>query len=65
MKFKVAIIRTETQSFIVEAENSTEVVDILSDEWDNDTIELDNPDTSILTSHPSEALMITLGLCYE
>lgn len=45
-KFSVAIIRTETQSFIVEAENSTEAVDILSDAWDNSTIELNNPDTS-------------------
>ena len=46
MKFKVAIIRTETQSFFVEAENSSEAVDILSDAWDNSTIELNNPDTS-------------------
>lgn len=45
-KFRVAIIHTETQAFIVEAENGAEAVDILSDAWDKGTIELDNPDTS-------------------
>ena len=45
-KFKVAIIRTETQVFTVEAENSTEAIEKISDAWDNGTIELDNPDTS-------------------
>ena len=46
MKFKVAITHTETQSFIIEAQNCSEAVDILSDAWDNGTIELNNPDTS-------------------
>ena len=43
-KFRVAIIRTETQSFIVEAEHSIEAVEKVSDAWDNGDIELDNPD---------------------
>ena len=45
-KFRVAIIRTETQSFIVEALNSTEAVEKIFDAWDNGHIELDDPDTS-------------------
>ena len=45
-KFRVAIYRTEAQAFIVEAENSTEAVDKVSDAWDNGTIELDNPNIS-------------------
>ena len=45
-KFRVAIIRTETQSFIVEAENSSEAIEKISDAWNNGTIELDDPDTS-------------------
>ena len=46
MKFKVAIIRTETQSFFVEADDGSEAVDKVSSAWDNGTIELNNPDTS-------------------
>ena len=45
-KFRVAIIRTETQSFTVEAQNSTEAIEKISDAWDNGDIELDNLDTS-------------------
>ena len=45
-KFRVAIIRTETQSFIVEAEHSTEAIEKISDAWDNGELELDDPDTS-------------------
>ena len=45
-KFKVAIIRTETQSFIVEAQNSTEAIEKISYAWDYGDIELDYPDTS-------------------
>lgn len=45
-KFRVAITRTETQVFIVEAQNSTEAVEKLSDAWDNGTIELDSTDIS-------------------
>lgn len=45
-KFKVGIIRTETQVFTVEAENSTEAIEKISDAWDNGEIELDNPYTS-------------------
>ena len=45
-KFKVAIIRTETQVFTVEAENSTEAIEKISDAWDYGNIELDNPDIS-------------------
>ena len=45
-KFRVAIYRTEAQAFIVEAENGSEAVDILSDAWDNGKVELDNPDQS-------------------
>ena len=43
-KFRVAILRTETQSFIVEAQNSTEAIEKISYAWDNGDIELDNPD---------------------
>ena len=45
-KFSVAIIRTETQSFIVEAKNSSEAIEKISYAWDNGDIELDYPDTS-------------------
>ena len=45
-KFRVAIIRTETQSFIVETENCSEAVEKVSDAWNNGEIELDNPDVS-------------------
>ena len=45
-KFKVAIIRTETQSFIVEAQNSSEAIEKISDAWDNGELELDDPDIS-------------------
>ena len=45
-KFRVAIIRTETQVFIVEAQNSTEAIEKISDAWDNGEAELDNLDTS-------------------
>ena len=45
-KFRVAIIRTETQSFIIEAQNSSEAIEKISDAWDNNKIELDNPDYS-------------------
>ena len=45
-KFSVAIIRTETQVFIIEAENGSEAIERISDAWDNGVIELDNPDTS-------------------
>jgi hypothetical protein len=46
MKFRVAVIRAEAQIFIIEAENSTEAVEKISDAWYNGTIELNNPDTS-------------------
>ena len=45
-KFKVAIIHTEAQAFIVEAQNSSEAVEKISDAWDNGDVELDDPDTS-------------------
>ena len=45
-KFRVAILRTETQSFIVEAQNSTEAIEKISYAWDNGDIELDYSDTS-------------------
>ena len=45
-KFRVAIVRTETQVFITEAESSTEAIEKISDAWDNGEIELDDPDTS-------------------
>ena len=45
-KFKVAIIHTEAQAFIVEALNSSEAIEKISDAWDNGEIELDDPDTS-------------------
>lgn len=45
-KFRVAIIRTETQVFTVEAENSTEAIERISDAWDNGYIELVDPDIS-------------------
>ena len=43
-KFRVAILRTETQSFIVEAQNSTEAIEKISYAWDNGDLELDVPD---------------------
>lgn len=45
-KFRVAIIRTEKQSFIVEALNNSEAIEKISDAWDNGELELDDPDTS-------------------
>ena len=45
-KFSVATIRTEIQVFTVEAQNSTEAIEKISDAWDNGNIEIDNPDTS-------------------
>ena len=45
-KLRVAIIHTETQVFIVEAQNSTEAIEKISDAWDNGEAELDNLDTS-------------------
>lgn len=45
-KFSIAINRTETQVFTVEAQNCTEAVEKISDAWDNGKIELDNPDIS-------------------
>ena len=44
-KFSVAIIRTETQVFTVDAENSSEAIEKVSDAWNEGLIELDNPDT--------------------
>ncbi len=44
-KFSVAIIRTETQVFTVEAENSSEAIEKISDAWDEGMIELVDPDT--------------------
>lgn len=44
-KFRVAIIRTETQVFTVEAENSSEAIEKISDAWDEGMIELVDPDT--------------------
>ena len=44
-KFKVAITRTETQVFTVEAHDSAEAVEKVSDAWDEGLIELDDPDT--------------------
>ena len=43
-KFTVAITHTETQVFTVEAQNSAEAVQRISDAWDNGRIELDNPE---------------------
>lgn len=43
-KFRVAITRTETQVFTVEALNSAEAVEKISDAWDEGHIELDNPE---------------------
>ncbi len=43
-KFKVAITRTEAQVFTVEAHNSTEAVEKISDAWDYGRIEMDNPE---------------------
>ncbi|MBQ3760028.1 MAG: hypothetical protein II876_11320 [Synergistaceae bacterium] len=44
-KFRVAIIRTETQVFTVEAENSSEAIEKVSDALDEGMIELVDPDT--------------------
>ena len=43
-KFTVAITHTETQVFTVEARDSTEAVEKISDAWDNGCIELDTPE---------------------
>ncbi len=45
-KFRVAITRTETQVFTVEAMNCSEAIEKISDAWDYGNIELDNPDIS-------------------
>ncbi|MBQ3757844.1 MAG: hypothetical protein II876_00135 [Synergistaceae bacterium] len=42
-KFKVAITNTETQIFTVEAQDSAEAVERISNAWDERRIELDNP----------------------
>ena len=43
-KFKVAITRTETQVFTVEAQDSTEAIQRIADAWNEGRIELDNPE---------------------
>ena len=43
-KFIVAITRTETQVFTIEADNSAEAVEKISDAWNEGCIELDNPE---------------------
>ena len=43
-KFKVAITRTESQVFTIEADSSAEAVERISDAWDEGRIELDNPE---------------------
>lgn len=43
-KFRVAITRTESQVFTIEAQDSTEAVERISDAWDERRIELDNPE---------------------
>ncbi len=43
-KFRVAITRTESQVFTIEAQDSTEAVERISDAWDEGRIELDNPE---------------------
>ena len=45
-KFRIAIYRTEAQTFIVEADNRAKAIEKISDAWDNSIIELDNPDMS-------------------
>ena len=43
-KFKVAITRTETQVSTIEADNSAEAVERISEAWDEGRIELDSPE---------------------
>ena len=43
-KFKVAITRTETQVFTVDAQDSAEAVERISEAWNEGRIELDNPE---------------------
>ena len=43
-KFRVAITRTESQVFTIEADSSAEAVERISDAWDEGRIELDNPE---------------------
>ena len=43
-RFKVAITRTESQVFTIEADNSAEAVERISEEWDEGRIELDSPE---------------------
>ena len=43
-KFKVAITRTETQVFTVEAKDSAKAIEKISDAWNEGRIELDNPE---------------------
>ncbi len=45
-KYKVAVTHTETQVFIIEADNSSEAKEKISDAWDNGEIEIDNPELS-------------------
>ena len=43
-KFKVAITRNETQVFTIEADNSAEAVERISEAWNEGRIELDSPE---------------------
>ncbi len=43
-KFKVAITRTESQVFTIEADSNAEAVERISEAWDEGRIELDNPE---------------------
>ena len=42
--FKVAVILNSSQVFIVKADNPVQAIEKISDAWDNNKIELDNPD---------------------
>ena len=44
--FRVAIFKTSSQIFIVEADNRAKAIKKISDAWDNGIIDLDNPDIS-------------------
>lgn len=44
--FKVAVILNLSQVFIVKADNPEQAIEKISDAWDNNKIELDNPDYS-------------------
>ncbi len=43
-KFRVAITRTEMQVFNIEAQDSAEAVERISEAWNEGRIELDNPE---------------------